>query len=292
MNPQMQAQMNMLNAYVLCLPANGHWQASATAQYTPPMYLMSVPPMQQGAMQPAGMSMQQGTLPIAASASQVTAPPSRTSPTPPPSQLRSRASTPTPCEAKQPGVYVTKKSACEFIKDEKNKPSFVHNPYAFPSQDESDSCDDTDGGGSLDNSNLTTDSEGGRKKRRRKKLAKVLDDNKACDALRYKTKMCKNWEITSKCPYGPRCLFAHGKKELRSYTENNQAIVNAARTTSPEKNFFIVGRFPSFIPIPYELLQMSREILPVEAAVTERAPDIPERSQPAELPRKIETMTA
>ncbi|KAL5719656.1 hypothetical protein ACHQM5_012409 [Ranunculus cassubicifolius] len=30
-----------------------------------------------------------------------------------------------------------------------------------------------------------------------------------------KTELCKNWEETGECPYGDRCQFAHGVKELR-----------------------------------------------------------------------------
>jgi len=96
-----------------------------------------------------------------------------------------------------------------------------------------------------------------RNKRRRKKRAVPEDNNEALDALRYKTKMCKNFEITGKCPYGPRCLFAHGKRELRTYSENNQAIFTAARTESPERQFFAIGRFPKFIPYPTELMEVA-----------------------------------
>lgn len=35
------------------------------------------------------------------------------------------------------------------------------------------------------------------------------------DPVRYKTVMCNKFETLGKCPYGPRCQFAHGAAELR-----------------------------------------------------------------------------
>jgi len=35
------------------------------------------------------------------------------------------------------------------------------------------------------------------------------------DPQRYKTILCNKFEKLGKCPYGPRCQFAHGKAELR-----------------------------------------------------------------------------
>eukprot|EP00667_Euglena_gracilis_P013239 EG_transcript_13631 len=58
----------------------------------------------------------------------------------------------------------------------------------------------------------------GKKPRRGKKKRKVpAEDNPAIDPARYKTKLCKNWQLHEKCCYGPRCLFAHGHREIRSY---------------------------------------------------------------------------
>ena len=33
--------------------------------------------------------------------------------------------------------------------------------------------------------------------------------------MKYKTEMCKNWEITGKCKYQSTCSFAHGEHELQ-----------------------------------------------------------------------------
>jgi len=60
----------------------------------------------------------------------------------------------------------------------------------------------------------------------------ILDDREersdSCDKLdsseekdnRYKTELCRNWEEYGRCPYGKKCLFAHGADELRSLRRN------------------------------------------------------------------------
>jgi hypothetical protein len=39
-------------------------------------------------------------------------------------------------------------------------------------------------------------------------------------ADRYKTRMCRNYEETGKCPYEVKCMFAHGERELRTSEMN------------------------------------------------------------------------
>lgn len=95
------------------------------------------------------------------------------------------------------------------------------------------------------------DEKNGKQAKRKKNKDKKLDLNSAVDAIRYKTKMCKNWQLHEKCPYGPRCLFAHGTKELRTYAVNHSAISTAANSESPERQFYALGHFPSFIPVPF-----------------------------------------
>jgi hypothetical protein len=48
------------------------------------------------------------------------------------------------------------------------------------------------------------------------------------DPMRYKTVPCKNWKENGKCPYGPRCQFAHGTHELRV-----RAAVPASEAPAP-----------------------------------------------------------
>jgi len=98
-----------------------------------------------------------------------------------------------------------------------------------------------------------SEEENGKSKRpKRKKKDRKAEENPAIDAVRYKTKMCKNWQLSEKCPYGPRCLFAHGSKEMRSYTVNHAAVSAAATSGSPERQFYALGHFPSFMPVPYK----------------------------------------
>ena len=39
---------------------------------------------------------------------------------------------------------------------------------------------------------------------------------------KYKSELCKNYEILGYCPYGDKCDYAHGIKELRGINNNNQ----------------------------------------------------------------------
>ena len=32
---------------------------------------------------------------------------------------------------------------------------------------------------------------------------------------KYKTELCSSWKTHGTCPYGPKCLFAHGPGDLR-----------------------------------------------------------------------------
>lgn len=90
-----------------------------------------------------------------------------------------------------------------------------------------------------------------RRSKRKKSKDKTAEENAALDPVRYKTKMCKNWQMQEKCPYGPRCLFAHGSKEMRTYTVNHNAISTACTSSSPERQFYALGHFPNFMPVPY-----------------------------------------
>jgi len=90
-----------------------------------------------------------------------------------------------------------------------------------------------------------------RRSKRKKSKDKTAEENAALDPVRYKTKMCKNWQMQEKCPYGPRCLFAHGSKEMRTYTVNHNAISSACGSSSPERQFYSLGHFPNFMPVPF-----------------------------------------
>src|SRR5262245_30181434 len=44
-------------------------------------------------------------------------------------------------------------------------------------------------------------------------IRKIIASNPLIEL--YKTEMCNNWSKYSNCPYGNKCKFAHGAKELR-----------------------------------------------------------------------------
>ena len=49
----------------------------------------------------------------------------------------------------------------------------------------------------------------------------------------YKTSMCKNFEETGQCKYGPSCCFAHGSAELRALTDPMPAVPQEVLMFSP-----------------------------------------------------------
>lgn len=126
--------------------------------------------------------------------------------------------------------------------------------------------------GSCDEERMTKPKRAKRKKKKADGRASPEEENPAVDPIRYKTKMCRNWEQFEKCPYGPRCLFAHGKREMRSYATNHSAISTAAGTGSPERNFYQFGHFPSFVPVPWDLMN---DELDQEQARTQPPPQRP-----------------
>lgn len=52
------------------------------------------------------------------------------------------------------------------------------------------------------------------------------------DPVRYKTVLCNKWSESGRCPYGPRCQFAHGESELR---QRQPAKLAMERTGSQER---------------------------------------------------------
>ena len=104
----------------------------------------------------------------------------------------------------------------------------------FPSSQVTTSQSDGGNSVSVDDSSGSESKQGSQAKRIKRKKNKdkdVDEQGKALDPVRYKTKMCKNWSQQSKCPYGPRCLFAHGPKEMRTYNGNQTAISSAGTST-------------------------------------------------------------
>jgi len=66
-------------------------------------------------------------------------------------------------------------------------------------------------------------------RRLKKKAPSVMSlqsEDKDLDYRKYKTRLCRNWQQTGKCPYGDTCVYAHGSKELRGEPEN-EAVVSS-----------------------------------------------------------------
>ena len=47
---------------------------------------------------------------------------------------------------------------------------------------------------------------------------------KGSDYIKYKTRVCRNWQQTGRCPYGEACVYAHGAKEVRAAQKNEAAL--------------------------------------------------------------------
>ena len=81
-----------------------------------------------------------------------------------------------------------------------------------------------------------------------KPLQSILEQNKLKNNLfpkvtsliyKYKSELCKNYEILGYCPYGDKCDYAHGIKELRGINNNNQNF-----RIKKCKSFFLNGLCP------------------------------------------------
>jgi hypothetical protein len=68
-------------------------------------------------------------------------------------------------------------------------------------------------------------------------LKNMLEEENKFDP-KYKTELCKKFQSTGKCPYGHKCRFAHGKKELLSKSQG----VNYKK--KPCKTFYEKGYCP------------------------------------------------
>ena len=68
-------------------------------------------------------------------------------------------------------------------------------------------------------------------------LKNILEEENKFDP-KYKTELCKKFQSTGKCPYGHKCRFAHGKKELLSKAQG----INYKK--KPCKTFYEKGYCP------------------------------------------------
>jgi hypothetical protein len=56
---------------------------------------------------------------------------------------------------------------------------------------------------------------------------------------KYKTELCKNWELRKTCKFGDKCCFAHGKHELK-----NKTVIHMKYKTKPCKQYHQTGYCP------------------------------------------------
>jgi len=56
---------------------------------------------------------------------------------------------------------------------------------------------------------------------------------------KYKTELCKNWELRGTCKFGDKCSFAHGRHELQ-----NKTALHTKYKTKPCKQYHQVGYCP------------------------------------------------
>ena len=59
--------------------------------------------------------------------------------------------------------------------------------------------------------------------------------------IKYKTELCKFYEINGKCKYGDKCAYAHGKENLRSKVTNTTAYRTKKCTQFFEKGYCPYG---------------------------------------------------
>jgi hypothetical protein len=56
---------------------------------------------------------------------------------------------------------------------------------------------------------------------------------------KYKTEMCKNWELRGRCKFGDKCCFAHGRDELKA-----KVLTHVKYKTKPCKQYHQTGYCP------------------------------------------------
>ena len=77
------------------------------------------------------------------------------------------------------------------------------------------------------------------KKNKKKQIKQPFKSNASDFKIKYKTELCKYFEINGYCKYGDNCAYAHGKENLRSKVTNTTAY-----RTRKCVQFFEVGYCP------------------------------------------------
>ncbi|XP_055828063.1 zinc finger CCCH domain-containing protein 39-like [Solanum dulcamara] len=65
----------------------------------------------------------------------------------------------------------------------------------------------------------------------------IMESKKSENCTRLKTRLCTLWERDNRCAYGTKCLFAHGKAELKSLDSSNPPESrSSADISAPARN--------------------------------------------------------
>jgi len=76
---------------------------------------------------------------------------------------------------------------------------------------------------------------------KRRKFSTVQDRIQFVEEYKrkFKTEMCKNWELKGTCKFGDKCCFAHGRHELKA-----KALTHIKYKTKPCKQYHQTGYCP------------------------------------------------
>jgi hypothetical protein len=99
---------------------------------------------------------------------------------------------------------------------------------------------------------------------------------------KFKTELCKNWELRGQCKFGDKCCFAHGKHELKSKTFSHMKY-----KTKPCKQYFQTGYCPYGLRCQY----LHREALQPNILFCEKNTELPNYDVLYEKLHQINTMS-
>lgn len=100
-------------------------------------------------------------------------------------------------------------------------------------------------------------------------------DDKDLDYKKYKTRLCRNWQQTGKCPYGEACVYAHGSKEMRGEQENEQVVSSLSKLADQMSKHLGAFAKPGGVPAPAPLRPLRYRKPKATAAMKKKGGDIP-----------------
>eukprot|EP00667_Euglena_gracilis_P017893 EG_transcript_18911 len=122
------------------------------------------------------------------------------------------------------------------------------------------------------------------KAKRNAKAAKVSGthhDDHSVDHNKYKTRLCRNWKETGKCPYGDTCVYAHGAKEMRCREDNEAAVMSLTKLADHLSRQRTAARLPPAKQMPDRQPQPQMGIWPNSTPLSHAAyaPAAPRQTQ-------------